>query len=155
MQPRRQTREEEAREIEEYRPLSRLSMPVAPQGIEYHWVRVAIHDKDDGTNLNKRMQDGWTFVKKEEHPEYIGPAYAEGRFAGIIGSGDLALMKNTFARNEGRRRYYGSRNESQMIGVDNSLMKEGAASNTPIIRQSRSEVSKSQPKGRRMVAFDD
>lgn len=151
-----QTRDETAR-VKSYKPPNLLAMPAPPPGVEYHWVRFMVHGVDDVKNVNSRLQDGWEFVHKDEHGDYFGPTFGEGKHSGHIGSGDVILMKNAKSNNDARRRYYEEINQQQMAGVDSHMMKEGAtAKNMPIVREAHTTVTKNQPQsGSRRVQFDD
>lgn len=142
------TRETTAR-TKNYRPPSMLDAPAAPEGVVYRWVRVATRNEDDLKNVAQRRRDGWEFVQGAEHKDFA--SHEEGRYAGVIGSGDVVLMKNSAENVEARNEYYANLTRRQQAAVDAELMKNQHPS-MPIMRDSQSEVTRGK---RRDVEIDD
>src|SRR5690348_11816928 len=78
-----------------YKPPAVLDAPTPPPGYVYRWVRVSVQGVDDAKNISMQRRDGWVPVHASDHPEYDAPVHPEGKYAGVIGVGDLVLCKNT------------------------------------------------------------
>lgn len=133
-----------------YRPPSVLDMPPAPPGVEYRWIRVLNRGSDDLKSISARKSRNWEFVLKSEHPDFDAPAHEEGRFQGVIGIGDLVLMKNAKENNDARRAYYDMKTRQAISSVDNDVLREQHSS-MPIQIDRRSSLSV----GGRQVSFDE
>ena len=64
-------------------------------GMTLGWLRIDLKDKEDYQNIGKKQQQGWEFVTPEEVPEMGATSIVrkEGRYAGVVCRGDLALGK--------------------------------------------------------------
>ena len=107
-----------------YTPPNQLDAPNPKPGTVHRWVRISLMGIDDDKNLSLRRREGWEPVRGEEHPEFVGPVHTEGRFAGVIGVGDLVLMKWTEEGLAAKRRYIDSKTDRLQATVDSSLFKE-------------------------------
>lgn len=105
-----------------WKPPMLLDAPEAPEGFKYRWVRIRIHGDDDPGNVSKRLTDGYVFVKPEEVQGYKGPTIDHGRFAGICGINDVALMKVPMSKVKARRKYYEDMSKKQIDSVNARLM---------------------------------
>jgi hypothetical protein len=63
----------------------------APPGWTYQWVRSALLGEPDPLNVQRRLDNGWTFVAPSQHPEL--PAYAADE--AIEGFGLILMQKET------------------------------------------------------------
>jgi hypothetical protein len=118
-----QTRAAEKRELL-YVPPNQLDAPKAKPGIVHRWVRVSLMGVDDDKNLSLRRREGWEPVRQEEHPEFLGSVHSEGRFSGVVGVGDLILMKWTEEGLAAKRRYVESKTDRLQSALDSSLFRE-------------------------------
>lgn len=134
-----------------YVPPSQLDAPNAKPGLVYRWVRISLLGSDDDKNLSVRRREGWEPVKLEEHPEFVGSVHQEGRFAGVVGQGDLILMKNTEEQVAAKRDYIDGKTDRLLTAVDNSLFKE----QHPTMPISVDRTSRVSTGGGRGVQFDD
>ena len=124
-----------------YTPPSYLDAPKPnDDGIKYRWLRVSTGGEDDARNIAKRKREGYEFVRKEEHPDFDVPVHESGKYAGVIGSGDLVLAKIPVEMAEAKNEYYQKRTQSQTDAVDADILKEQHPS-MPVTQQRKSSVS--------------
>ena len=124
-----------------YTPPSYLDAPKPNvDGVKYRWLRVSTGGEDDARNIAKRKREGYEFVKKEEHPDFDVPVHESGKYAGVIGSGDLVLAKIPVEMAEAKNEYYQKRTQSQTDAVDADILKEQHPS-MPVTQQRKSSVS--------------
>ena len=145
-----QTRELETRETEfEYREPNLLEIPdsvtnrYADQGMKLRWIRISLKDKDDYTNVGKRLGEGWEFVSLEEVPEmqHTSMVKEEGRYKGTVCRGDLALAKIDARRAAARQKHF--ENASiEMVDAINSQLENASDRRMPIRNQSKTNVTK-------------
>ena len=109
-------------------------------GIKYRWLRVSMGGEDDARNIAKKKREGYEFVRKEEHPDFDVPVHESGKYAGVIGSGDLVLAKIPVEMAEAKNDYYQNKTRTQTEAVDADILKEQNPS-MPITQQRRSSVS--------------
>ena len=85
------TRAEASRKIV-YQPPNYLEAPKPNvDGIKYRWIRVAAGGEDDSQNVSKKRREGYEYVRADEHPDFDAPTHETGKYAGVIGTGDLVL----------------------------------------------------------------
>lgn len=122
------TRETETRKVEQrdftYLPPSQLDSPKPKPGNVHRWVRISLVGLDDDKNFSLRRREGWEVVRAEEHPEFIGPTHSEGRFDGVIGVGDLILMKWDERALAAKKKYIDNKTNRLQDAMDSNLFKE-------------------------------
>ena len=124
-----------------YTPPSYLDAPKPNvDGVKYRWLRVSTGGEDDARNIAKRKREGYEFVKKEEHPDFDVPVHESGKYAGVIGSGDLVLAKISEEMADAKKEYFENKTQMQTEAVDNDLLKEQNPS-MPITQRRNSSVS--------------
>ena len=124
-----------------YTPPSYLDAPKPnDDGIKYRWLRVSMGGEDDARNIAKKKREGYEFVRKEEHPDFDVPVHESGKYAGVIGSGDLVLAKIPVEMAEAKNEYYQDRTQSQTDAVDADILKEQHPS-MPVTQRRKSSVS--------------
>ena len=124
-----------------YTPPSYLDAPKPNvDGIKYRWLRVSAGGEDDARNISKRKREGYEFVKKEEHPDFDVPMHESGKYAGVIGHGDLVLAKIPIEMADAKRDYFQNRTRQQTRAVDADVLKEQHPS-MPISQQRKSSSS--------------
>ena len=124
-----------------YTPPSYLDAPKPnDDGIKYRWLRASMGGEDDARNISKRKREGYEFVRKEEHPDYDVPVHESGKYAGVIGSGDLVLAKIPVEMAEAKKEYYESKTQTQTQAVDADILKEQHPS-MPVTQQRKSSIS--------------
>jgi hypothetical protein len=124
-----------------YTPPSYLDAPKPnDDGIKYRWLRVSMGGEDDARNISKRKREGYEFVKKDEHPDFDVPMHETGKYAGVIGSGDLVLAKIPVEMAEAKSEYYRNKTKSQTSAVEADILKEQHPS-MPLTQKRSSSVS--------------
>tara|TARA_R110000822_G_scaffold1244_4_gene5547 strand:- start:3688 stop:4137 length:450 start_codon:yes stop_codon:yes gene_type:complete len=112
-------------------------------GLALRWIRILIKGADDYQNIGKRQADGWEFVSPEDVPEMLGSSSVreDGRYAGAICRGDLALAKMPLERAKSRQEFYETRSQDMVRAVNAQLM-GGNNSRMPISNSSQTKVSR-------------
>ena len=124
-----------------YTPPSYLDAPKPnDDGIKYRWLRVSMGGEDDARNIAKKKREGYEFVRKEEHPDFDVPVHESGKYAGVIGTGDLVLAKIDTEMADAKKEYFDKKTITQTEAVDNDLLKEQNPS-MPITQRRNSSVS--------------
>jgi len=113
------------------------------EGMVLRWIRIHLRGGDDYQNVGKRLKDGWVFVTPDEVPELSTSSVVKenGRYAGAIVRGDVALAKMPEGRAIARREHYEDKANELMDAVDNQLMSK-SNSRMPIYNNSKSTVTK-------------
>jgi len=131
-----ETREESKRKVSWTRP-SLLPTPEPKYGIEYRWIRTSTLGNSDNTNVSSRFREGWTPVRKEEHPNLQVVSDIDSRFTDNIEVGGLLLCQNTTENVQARRDAQLLQAESQMDAVDNSYLRNSDP-RMPVLKPERS-----------------
>ncbi len=107
------------------------------------WLRIDLKDKEDYQNIGKKQQQGWEFVTPEEVPEMGATSIVrkEGRYAGVVCRGDLALGKIPTFKLEAKKAHYLKKSGQMMDAVNQQLMNQ-STSQMPISNTSKSSVTK-------------
>lgn len=113
------------------------------EGMVLRWIQIHLRGGDDYQNVGKRLKDGWVFVTPDEVPELSTSSVVKenGRYAGAIVRGDVALAKMPEGRAIARREHYEDKANELMDAVDNQLMSK-SNSRMPIYNNSKSTVTK-------------
>jgi len=113
------------------------------EGLTLGWLRIDMKGKDDYINVGKKINQGWEFVTPEEVPEMSATSFVkkDGRYAGVISRGDVALGKIPTKKLEAKRAYYAQKSSDQIEAVNQQLMKS-SNSRMPISNNSKSTVVK-------------
>ena len=146
-----QERENQTRDNEEYtfEEEDYLAIPeevkerFLNQGMVLRWIRIQLRGADDYQNVGKRIRDGWVFVTPDEVPELSISSIVkeEGRYAGTVVRGDVALAKMPEGRAIARREHYENKANELMNAVNSQLM-SNSDSRMPIYNNSKSTVSR-------------
>ena len=124
-----------------YTPPSYLDAPKPNvDSVKYRWLRVSAGGEDDARNISKRKREGYEFVRKDEHPDFDVPMHETGKYAGVIGSGDLVLDKIPIEMAEAKKEYYRNKTKSQTTAVESDILKEQHPS-MPLTQQRKTSVS--------------
>ena len=112
-------------------------------GLTLGWLRIDMKGQDDYMNVGKKMNQGWEFVTPEEVPEMSATSFVkkDGRYAGVISRGDVALGKIPTKKLEAKKEFYRKKSAEQMEAVNLQLMKSSNSS-MPISNNSKSTVVK-------------
>ncbi len=122
-----QTRENETREETEY-VFEEPNATYIPREVEERY----------------RQQDqGWEFVSPEEVPEMgaTSTVREEGRYAGVVCRGDIALGKIPTVKLEAKRKHYRTKANDMLEAVNAQLMRH-SNSQMPISNSSKSRTFK-------------
>ena len=143
------TRAETSRKIV-YTPPNDLDAPKPNvDGIKYRWIRVATGGEDDSQNVSRKKREGYEFVRADEHPDFDAPKHETGKYAGVIGTGDLVLAKIPIEMSDAKKEYFQQRTGRQTESVDQDILKEQHPSMP--VHQKRSSSS---TVGKRPAEFD-
>ena len=146
-----QLRENETREETEYvfeEPdatyiPSEVEKRFKQQDMSLGWLRILLNGQDDYQEIGKKQQQGWEFVKPEEVPEMGATSVVreEGRYAGVVSRGDIALGKIPTVKLEAKRRFYRNK-ANEMLEAVNSQLMNSSNSKMPISNSSKSRTFK-------------
>jgi len=130
------SREENQRKVSWQRP-SMLPNPEPKDGIEYRWIRTSTLGNSDNTNVSSRFREGWTPVRKDDHPNLQVVSDIDSRFTDNIEVGGLLLCQNSTENVQARRDAQLQQAESQMDAVDNSYLRNSDP-RMPVLKPERS-----------------
>ena len=146
-----QTRETNTREETEYvfEEPNEIAIPkdvenrFSAEGMSLKWIRIDLNGNEDYRNVGKHQQEGWEFVSPEEVPELGATSVVrkEGRYAGVVCSGDVALGKIPTKKVIARKKYFKEKADNLMTAVNSQLMSQNN-SRMPISNNSKSTVIK-------------
>lgn len=131
-----ETREESKRKVSWQRP-SMLPTPEPREGIEFRWIRTATLGNVDNTNVSSRFREGWTPVRKEDHPNLHIVSDIDSRFQDNIEVGGLLLCQNSTENVQARKEAQLDQAHSQMQAVDNSYLRQSDP-RMPVLNPERS-----------------
>ena len=111
-------------------------------GMSLGWLRIDSRGNEDYQNISKKLQQGWEFVKPEEVSEMGSSSVVrkEGRYAGVVCRGDVALGKIPTGKLEAKKTHYLNKSRQMMDAVDSQLMR-GNNATMPISNTSKSSVT--------------
>jgi hypothetical protein len=101
-----------------------LPTPNPEAGYTFHWVRVSTRGQADAINVSSKLREGWEPVRAVDHPEIFLSSIENERFKDNVVSGGLLLCKAPVELVKERNEYYTNQTRSQMIAVDQNLMRE-------------------------------
>jgi len=134
-----ETRDESKRKVSWQRP-SMLPTPEPREGIEYRWIRTSTLGQSDNTNVSSKFREGWTPVRKEDHPNLQVVSDIDSRFTDNIEVGGLLLCQNSTENMQARRDAQNAQAASQMQAVDNSYLRNSDP-RMPVLNPERSTRS--------------
>ena len=135
----KESREENQRKVSWQRP-SMLPVPEARNGIEYRWIRTSTLGQSDNTNVSSKFREGWTPVRKEDHPNLQVVSDIDSRFTDNIEVGGLLLCQNAAENVQARRDAQQRQADGQMDAVDNSYLRNSDP-RMPVLNPERSTRS--------------
>jgi len=101
-----------------------LPTPNPEPGYTFHWVRVSTRGQADAINVSSKLREGWEPVRAVDHPEIFLSSIENERFKDNVVIGGLLLCKAPEELVNERNAYYANQTKSQMIAVDQNLMRE-------------------------------
>ena len=131
-----QDREATKRKVSWERP-SMLPTPEPREGIVYRWIRTSTLGQTDNTNVSARFRDGWTPVRREDHPNLQVVSDIDSRFQDNIEVGGLLLCQNSAEKVQARIDAQLQQAHSQMQAVDNSYLRQSDP-RMPVLNPERS-----------------
>jgi len=134
-----QDREATKRKVSWERP-SMLPTPEPREGIVYRWIRTSTLGQTDNTNVSSRFRDGWTPVRREDHPNLQVVSDIDSRFTDNIEVGGLLLCQNSAEKVQARIDAQLQQAKSQMQAVDNSYLRQSDP-RMPVLNPERSTRS--------------
>jgi len=114
-----------------------LPAPEPRNGIEYRWIRTSTLGQSDNTNVSSKFREGWTPVRKEDHPNLQVVSDIDSRFTDNIEVGGLLLCQNDTENVQARRDAQLRQAENQMDAVDNSYLRNSDP-RMPVLKPERS-----------------
>jgi len=117
-----------------------LPDPKPEAGYAFRWIRIATLGKDDPTNLNSKLQEGWEPVKASDHPEIRLFGASDKNFPGNIVTGGLILCKSPVEFIDQRDEYFRQQADTQMQSVDNTYMRDSDP-RMPLFKERSSSVT--------------
>ena len=140
----RENREQEDRESEKrtshWKAPEVLPEPTPIKGYGFRWVRVSSMGEVDAGNVSSKLREGWVPCKAKDHPEIFLASIEQERFKDNIIISGLMLCKAPIEMIDERNAYYNHQAKSQILSVDNNLMRE-SDSRMPIFNDRQSKVS--------------
>ena len=118
-------------------PPSKLEAPEPPAGYKHRWIRTSTLGNTDNKNVSSRFREGWTPVRKEDHPNLQVVSDIDSRFQDGIEVGGLLLCQNAAEKVEARVDKQLEMAQSQMQAVDNSYLKQSDP-RMPVLNPERS-----------------
>ena len=146
-----QLRENETREETEY-VFEEPNATFIPREVEERynqqemslgWLRILLNGQDDYKEVGNKQSQGWEFVSPEEVPEMGATSVVreEGRYAGVVCRGDIALGKIPTVKLEAKRKYYRDK-ANKMLDAVNAQLMNSSNSRMPISNNSKSRTFK-------------
>ena len=131
-----QDREATKRKVSWERP-SMLPTPEPREGVVFRWIRTSTLGQTDNTNVSSRFRDGWTPVRREDHPNLQVVSDIDSRFQDNIEVGGLLLCQNSAEKVQARIDAQLQQAKSQMQAVDNSYLRQSDP-RMPVLNPERS-----------------
>lgn len=119
-----ESREQEMRPTDTWRPASSLPVPNKRDGISHRWIRTSMLGQADNTNVSQKMREGWVPVKASEYPEIDHMPDVGSRYPENIEYGGLLLCAIPSEQLDQRNKYYNEIAVNQMNAVDNSFLSD-------------------------------
>ncbi len=121
-------RASESRESEKrpttWTPPSSLDAPRPKDGYRHRWIRLEIMGQDDTKNISSKLRSGWELVRADEYPGENFSTIQDGKYAGVIGHGGLALARIPEEVAKARNAYFAKQTKDREDAVNNDLYKD-------------------------------
>jgi len=105
-------------------PPSSLDAPRPKDGFRHRWIRLEIMGQDDTKNMSSKLRSGWELVRADEYPGENYSTITEGKYAGVIGHGGLALARIPEEVAKARNEYFAKRTQESEQAIKNDLLKD-------------------------------
>lgn len=125
-----------------WEPPSNLAAPPARPGMTQRWVRVAIRNEADVTNLANSLRAGWQPRRADTvSAGFPVPTIKHGEYAGSIGIHGMVLCEMPTQRVEQRSRYYQEQTAKMTQAVARDLAQEVGHPSMPLVEHNRKSVA--------------
>ena len=118
-----QSRDSEKKPVT-WTPPSSLDAPAPKDGFVHRWLRTEILGNDDTKNISSKLRSGWELVRADEYPGETYSTIGEGKYAGVIGHGGLALARIPVEIAEARDAYFAKRTKEREDAINNDVYKD-------------------------------
>ena len=105
-------------------PPSSLDAPRPKDGYRHRWIRLVIMGQDDTKNVSSKLRSGWELVRADEYPGENYSTITEGKYAGVIGHGGLALARIPEEVAKARNEYFVKKTQESEQAIKNDLLKD-------------------------------
>ena len=105
-------------------PPSSLDAPRPKDGYRHRWIRLEIMGQDDTKNVSSKLRSGWELVRADEYPGENYSTITEGKYAGVIGHGGLALARIPEEVAKARNEYFVRKTQESEQAIKNDLLKD-------------------------------
>jgi len=105
-------------------PPSSLDAPRPKDGFKHRWIRLEILGQDDTKNVSSKLRSGYELVRADEYPGENYSTIQEGKYAGVIGHGGLALARIPVEVAKAREEYFAKRTQEREDAVKNDILKD-------------------------------
>jgi len=105
-------------------PPSSLDAPRPKDGFRHRWIRLETLGQDDTKNVSSKLRSGWELVRADEYPGESYSTIGEGKYAGVIGHGGLALARIPEEIAKSREEYFARKTKEREEAVNNDILKD-------------------------------
>ena len=105
-------------------PPSSLDAPRPKDGFRHRWIRLEIMGQDDTKNVSSKLRAGFELVRADEYPGETYSTIGEGKYAGVIGHGGLALARIPEEVAKARNEYFVRKTQESEQAIKNDLLKD-------------------------------
>jgi len=105
-------------------PQSSLDAPRPKDGFRHRWIRLETLGQDDTKNVSSKLRSGWELVRADEYPGESYSTIGEGKYAGVIGHGGLALARISEEIAKSREEYFARKTKEREEAVNNDILKD-------------------------------
>ena len=105
-------------------PPSSLDAPRPKDGYRHRWIRLETLGQDDTKNVSSKLRSGWELVRADEYPGESYSTIGEGKYAGVIGHGGLALARIPEEIAKSREEYFARKTKEREDAVNNDILKD-------------------------------
>ena len=105
-------------------PPSSLDAPRPKDGFKHRWIRLEILGQDDSKNVSSKLRSGFELVRADEYPGETYSTITEGKYAGVIGHGGLALARIPVELAKARDEYFAKRTKEREDAINNDVYKD-------------------------------
>lgn len=113
------------------------------EGYVLRWLRVLIDGQEDYQNLGLKEREGWALVPATECPELSSGfrVMDDGRMAGCILRGDVALGKQPIEYADAKRKKVAEKTKQMEDSIKHRLMSDHPDRRVPVTDSSKSRTS--------------